>query len=344
MTDVEEDAPPRQAPGLVLDTMHTVFVARAMYVVTDLGVIDLLAGGPRSAEWLAAELGVEAVPLHQLLRTLASTGLLRTEPGAETGPAQRYSLTEVGDTLREGHPTGTRELVLTMQGPEFWNALRVLPERVATGRTGPEIVYGMPFFEYLAGNPPAGEKFNRMMIATHGGEPAAVARAYDLSWAGRVVDVGGGIGTLLLAVLERNPHLTGVLFDRPDVIGHAEANLAGRCQVIGGDFLEAVPPGADAYLLSRILHDWDDDTCVRILRTCAAAMTRGSRLLVVEKVLPGGDEPHLGKMLDLVMVTMTHGRERTAGEYGVLLEKAGLRTQRLVPTDSASSVIEAVFD
>jgi hypothetical protein len=258
-------------------------------------------------------------------------------------------LTRIGRTLLDGHPSGTRALILTMQGPTFWNALEALPERVATGRTGPEIAYGMPFFDHLRRNAQAAELFDRMMIATHSDEPQAVAQAYDFSWAERVVDVGGGIGTVLLAVLHENPHLNGTVLDLPDVADHARSHLrengaSDRCDVVAGSFLESVPAGADAYLLSRILHDWDEDTCLRILRTCAAAMTRQSRLLIVEKVLPDDDEPHLAKSLDLVMVTLTSGRERTAREYGELLNRAGLRVQRQVSTTSASSVIEAVRD
>jgi hypothetical protein len=337
------------APPTVLETMHSVFVARALYVVTDLGIPDLLAGGPRSCTDLADKVAVEAIPLHQVLRTIASTGLLHTEPGPESGPQKRYALTDSGRTLLNGHPSGTRDLILTMQGPTFWNCLDVLPERITTGRTGPEIAYGTPFFDHLRNHSHEADRFNRMMIATHGNESFVAACAYDFSWAHHVVDVGGGIGTLLLAVLGEHPHLTGTLFDLPEVAAHAQAHLADRemldrCDVASGSFLESVPPGADVYLLCRILHDWDDDTSARILRTCAEAMSPNSRLLIVEKVLPEGDEPHLGKMLDLVMLTLTNGRERTAEEYRQLLTSAGMRPQRLLPTGSASSIIEAVRD
>ncbi|HWE91004.1 MAG TPA: methyltransferase [Pseudonocardiaceae bacterium] len=334
----------------ILDTMHSAFLARALYVLAELGVADLLADGPRSGRELAEALAVEPVPLHQVLRAVASTGVLRTEPGDQTGPDQRFALTDGGQTLREGHRSGTRDLVLTMQGPVFWDCLRVLPERVATGRTGPEIAYGTTFFDYLGKDSLVAGRFHRMMVATHGGEPAAVAAGYDFSWATRIVDVGGGIGTLLLAVLDANPAIRGVVFDLPDVVSQARTHiaargLAGRCEVVGGSFLDAVPTGGDAYLVSRILHDWDDETCVRILRTCGAALRTarpaGGRLLVVEKVLPDNDEPHLGKTLDLIMLATTSGRERTAEEYRRLLARAGLRIGRIVPTDSASSVIEA---
>lgn len=335
-----------RTPRIVLDTMHATFLARALYVVTDLGVPDLLADGPMSCADLSATLGVEQVPLHQMLRAVATTGLLRTDPGPETGPQQRFSLTASGTTLQDGHPSGTRDMVLTMQGELFWNALRVLPERVAEGRTGPEIAYGKPFFELMSERPDEATRFNRMMIATSGDESAAVAGAYDFSEVERLVDVGGGIGTVLLEVLRRHPHLHGVLVDLPGVTEQASQNLAAagfaaRCDVVEGDFLGSLPAGADAYLLSRILHDWDDETCVRVLRSCARAMTGSSRLLVVEKVLPDDDEPHLGKRLDLIMAALTHGRERTATEYAELLAAAGLRTIRQVPTGTAASIVEA---
>ncbi|MEB3368632.1 methyltransferase [Saccharopolyspora mangrovi] len=337
-----------RTPRIVLDTMHATFLARALYVVTDLGVPDLLAGEPVSCANLAAGLGVTQGPLHQVLRAVATTGLLRTEPGPETGPQQRFSLTESGQALREGHPSGTRDMVLTMQGELFWNALRVLPERVAEGRTGPEIACGKPFFELMSERPEEAARFNRMMIATSGDEPAAVADAYDFSGVERLVDVGGGIGTVLLEVLHRHPHLRGVLVDLPGVTGQARENidaagLSARCEVVEGDFLDSLPAGADAYLLSRILHDWDDETCVRVLRSCARAMTASSRLLVVEKVLPDDDEPHLGKRLDLIMAALTGGRERTAAEYAELLAAAGLRAVRQVPTGTAAGVIEGAL-
>lgn len=333
------------APSIVLDTMHSAFLARALFVVADLGIADLLASGPLSCIDIAAMRGVAAMPLHQVLRSVTSIGLLRTEPGPESGPRQRFSLTVMGETLREGHPAGTRELILTMQGPAFWNSLGVLPERVATGRTGPEIAYDVPFFSYLNHNPQAAKLFNRMMIATHRDEPLAVAKAYDFSWARSVIDVGGGIGSLLLTVAEEYPQLCGTVFDLPGVADEAREHIAARdmahrCDVADGSFLESVPCGADVYLLSRILHDWDDATCVQILRTCAQAMTPASRVLLVEKVVPDGDDPHPSKMLDLVMLTMTNGRERTVGEYRELLTGAGLEMLRLVPTASASSVIE----
>lgn len=332
------------APREIQNTMFNVFMARALYVITSLGIPDLLSDGARSCRTLADKTGVRADSLHQVLRAVASTGVLSSSE--EDG--QTYALTPVGETLCTGHPSGTRDMVLTLQGP-IWDALSVLPQRLATGKTGTEIAFGLPWFDYLRQRPDKGAAFDRMMIAVHGDEPEAVARAYDFSWAQRVTDVGGGVGTLLLAVLREHPHLSGVLFDLPEGTEHAgeyieASGMADRCVTDSGSFFDAVPPGSDAYLLSHILHNCDEDSCLRVLRSCAAAMSPRSRLLVVEMVLPSGDEPHPGKMLDLAMVTLTTGRERTAREYEVLLRRAGLRLREVVPTDSAVSVLEAVLE
>lgn len=337
---------PDWAPAAVLDTLHAMFLARALYVVTRLGVPDLLAVGPRSCVDLAAELHVQPRPLHQVIRAVASTGLFAGDPGSAAGPEQVFRLTPLGATLCVGHLSGTRDLVLTMQGAVVQDSLAALPDRIATGRTGPELSRGMRFFEYLAEHPEEAASFNRMMIATHRDAPAAVARAYDLTWARTIVDVGGGLGGLVLSLLEHNSQLTGTVFDLPDVVEHAKKHIAGsgwahRCDTTGGDFFEAVPAGSDAYLLSRVLHDWDDESCVRILRTCAAAMRTSSRLLIVEMVLPADDRPHPGKTLDLIMATLTNGVERTAGEYREILVRAGLCMNAVIPTDAPVSVIEA---
>jgi predicted O-methyltransferase YrrM len=336
---------PAHAPRSVLATVHQAFLARAIYTVVELGVVDALAHGPRSCAELARALGVAAGPLHQVLRGTASSGLLRSRGGA--GADEVFALTDAGKTLLPGHPSCTRDLVLMMQGPTVLDCLEALPERVRSGRTGPEVAHGRTWFENLRADDELAASFDRMMVAIHGGEYGAVAAAYDMSWAGTVVDVGGGTGGLTVALLEANAHLRGVVHDLPDVAARAEralrqAGLAHRAEASGGSFFDHVPRGADAYLLSYVLHDWNDDDCLRILGTVAAAMTPGARLLVVENVLPAGDEPHPGRTLDLLMATLTHGRERTEEEYRRLLTRAGLRLRRVVPTASPVSVLEAV--
>jgi hypothetical protein len=331
--------PPPHAPLLEL-TFATV-LSRALYAVTERGVPDLLAEGPAAPDEVAAKVGVNPTALLQVLRALAAAGIFTH------GSDGRFGLTPVGETLVTGHPTAARDLVLTLGGPPFWAALGEMPAVLETGRTGVEIALDTSFFDYLRRHPDEEAAFNRTMIAVHGGEPAAVADAYDFAGIGTVVDVGGGLGTMLVTLLRRHPHLTGVLFDAPSVAEAAKATIAaagleGRCEPVGGDFFASVPAGGDAYVLSHIIHDWDVDACHTILRHCRGAMNPGGRILIVEMVLPPGAEPHPGKILDVIMLAVAGGRERTADEYRELLGPAGLRVERVVPTASPVSVIEAV--
>jgi len=335
------------APQVVIDSMRGVFLARALYAVAALDVADRLAAGPRCCAELADELGLQPRPLHQVLRALTGTGLLRTLPGPEIGPSQRFALTSQGQALRKAHPSGTHELITTMQGASIQDSLAMLPQRLATHRTGPELALGAPFFEHLRANPSEAAAFDRMMIALHANESVAVAHAYDFSWAHTIVDVGGGVGGFLVTVLRRYPPLFGVIAELPQVAERArrylaEHAMADRCKAVAADFFSHLPPGADAYLLTYVLHNWDDESCRAILRTCASAMTPHSRLLVVEAVLPADDSPHPGKLLDLVMVTLTKGVERETREYQQLAEQAGLRLAAEIPTNSAVSVLEFV--
>jgi hypothetical protein len=335
---------PELPPHLpVLDLMMSTVLARALYAVTERGVPDLLADGPRTPEELAAKVGVQPVPLLQVMRALAAQGLFTQ------GDDGRFGLTPAGETLVSGHPTAARDLVVTFGGPAMWQALGAMKETVETGRTGFDLALGMPFFDYLRRHPDLETTFNRTMIAVHGGEPAAVAEAYDFTGINRIVDVGGGLGTLLLTVLSRHPHLNGVLYDAPSVVEQATAAIAAaglgdRCTGEGGDFFASVPAGGDAYILSHIIHDWDEAACQTILRHCRSAMAPGGRVLIVEMVLPPGAEPHPGKTLDVIMLAVPGGRERTADEYGELLAGAGLRLERVVPTASPVSIVEAVPD
>ena len=331
--------PPPHAP--ILELTFATVVARALYAVTQRGVPDLLAEGPRTPEEVAAKVGGHPTALLQVLRALAAAGIFTH------GGDGRFGLTPVGETLVTGHPTAARDLVLTLGGPAFWAAFGAMPQVLETGRTGIEIALGTSFFDYLRQHPDEEAVFNRTMVAVHGGEPAAVAEAYDFSGIGKVVDVGGGIGTMLVTLLQRHPHLTGVLFDAPSVAEAAKdtiaaAGLEGRCERVGGDFFASVPAGGDAYVLSHILHDWPVDACHTILRNCREAMNAGGRILIIEMVLPPGAEPHPGKILDVVMLAVPGGRERTADEYGELLAPVGLRVERVVPTTSPVSVVEAL--
>lgn len=218
---------------------------------------------------------------------------------------------------------------------------------VQTGNTGFERSFGMPMFDWLAAHPMQAGMFNDTMVGFHGMEPPAVASAYDFSAFQTIADVGGSTGNLLATILAHHSGPRGTLFDLPHVVRDAGAflqqrGLADRIRIEAGSFFESVPAGADAYILSHIIHDWKLEQCLTILGHCRRAMNSGGRLLLVEMVLPDGDTPHPGKMLDMVMLTVPGGEERTASQYSALLDQAGFQLTRVVPTASAVSIVEAV--
>jgi hypothetical protein len=204
----------------------------------------------------------------------------------------------------------------------------------------------MPIFDWLAQRPEEASLFSETMVGIHGGEPPAVAAAYDFSGLGTIVDVGGATGDLLTTILQRYPESRGILYDLPHVVRDAPAliasrGLADRVRIEAGSFFDHVPAGGDAYLLSHIIHDWSEEQCLTILGHCRQAMHPGSRLLIIEMVLPAGNTPHPGKMLDMMMLVGPGGQERTEPEYAELLAKAGLKLTRVIPTASPVSVVEA---
>jgi SAM-dependent methyltransferase len=330
-------------PGLQLFEMITgLYLFWMLYVVAERGLADLLAGGPQTSVELARAAGLHEPSLYRVLRSLSSVGVFTEES------PRRFALTPLGSALKTGDPSGARDLM--MCAPWTSRAWSQFPRTVATGEDGMQLAFGMPIWEYCMQHPQDSAYLNGAVHAVGSAEPPAVAAAYDFSGVRRLVDVGGGIGALLAEVLDRYPMAEGVLFDRPDVIDEArtalaELGVAERCEVVGGDFFAALPENADVYLLSHVLHDWDDERCVTILRNCRRVMGPGGRLLIVEMVLPPGDAPHPGKILDMAMlVYSTGGVERTEEEDGDLLRRGGFRLTRVVPTQSAVSVIEAAPD
>jgi hypothetical protein len=217
---------------------------------------------------------------------------------------------------------------------------------VQTGQTGFQKSFGGPLFDWLASHPAEASLFNDTMVGIHGMEPRAVASAYDFSPFQTIADVGGSTGNLLTTILAHHPAPRGILFDLPHVVRDAPALIAqrgmtDRVQIEAGSFFDRVPAGADAYILSHVIHDWNQEQCLTILGHCRRAMSRAGRLLLVEMVLPEGDTPHPGKMLDMVMLTVPGGEERTEAEYRPLLDKAGFQLTRVVPTASLASIVEA---
>jgi O-methyltransferase domain/Dimerisation domain len=330
------EAPPRQDQLIQMATAH--WMSRILYVAAEMNLAERLAEGPRTAKELAQSTKTDAPSLYRLMRALASLGLF-TE-----GSSHRFSLTPLGDALR----TNTvRATVLTLAGDLLTKSLEQLPYSVQTGKSGFEKVFGMPFFEYLADHPTDASMFSETMVGFHGSEPAAVAAAYDFSQFETIIDVGGATGNLLATILRRHPKPRGILFDLPHVVRDAPAliearGLADRITIEAGNFFESAPTAAGAYLLSHIIHDWSEAQCLTILGNCRRMMKPKSRLLIIETVLAPGDAPHLGKMLDMFMLTLfTGAQERTEPEYRGLLDKAGFRLSRVVSTESAVSIVEA---
>ena len=317
------------------------WVAATVYAAAKLGIADHLSSGPRSAVELAGATRTHAPSLHRLMRTLAGLGILTERD------AQRFALTPLGEALETGAPGSARSTLIAFCGPAFWHSWEEMLYSLETGNTGFEKANGMPLFEYLATHPGEASYFSEAMVGFHGAEPPAVAAAYDFSAIKTLVDVGGATGNMLAAILTGHSGLRGVLFDRPHVVGDAPALLRAhgveqRVTIEAGDFFETVPAGGDAYLLSHIIHDWNEEQCLTILGHCRKVMKPDGRLLIVETVLPTGDTPHQGKVQDMVMLVVPGGQERTEAEYASLLGKAGFRLQRVVPTESVVSVVEAV--
>jgi hypothetical protein len=317
------------------------WASRLLYVAAKLNLADHLAAGPQGADTLAVTTGTHAGALYRLMRTLAGLGLL-TENGSK-----QFALTPLGEALKSDAPGFARATVLTLAGDWIWRGFEHVLYSVETGKSGLERSLGEPLFDWLGKHPADAALFSETMVGFHGTEPAAVAAAYDFSGLETLVDVGGATGDLLTTVLGSHPGIRGVLFDLPPAVVNAPAliqarGLADRVRIQTGSFFDTVPGGGDAYLLSHIIHDWTEDQCLTILGNCRKAMNPAGRLLIVEMVIPEGNVPHPGKMLDMMMLVGPGGQERTVREYRALLDKAGLRLARVVPTASAVSVVEAV--
>ncbi|HLL74380.1 MAG TPA: methyltransferase [Pyrinomonadaceae bacterium] len=317
------------------------WVSKAIYVAARLGVADLLADGPKTVEQLAAETGAHAPTLRRLLRALAGAGVFREDAEG------RYELTQFAEFLRTDVPGSQRGFALHVGESPSWQAWDGLLESVRTGESAFKRVHGMEVFPYYATHPESNEPFNSAMVELSNVVAAAVTEAYDFSRFRRIADVGGGRGGLLAAILKAAPAARGVVCDQPEVVAGARATMeaagiAERCEYAGIDFFEGVPEGADAHVLKWIIHDWDDERALTLLRNCHRSLADGGRLLLVEAVVPEGGEPSFSKWMDLQMLVMTGGRERTAAEYRALLAEAGFEMTNVIPTKSPVSIVEAV--
>lgn len=350
-------------PPIALFQMTTGFaVSQAIFTAARLNIAEHIAqfagpGADRAPGATAAGQGVatpEPVPiallasrsnshpdsLYRLLRALASVGIF-TEP-----TPRAFANTPMSTLLRPNIP-GSQYAGALMIAQHCYPAFEELLYSVQTGSPGFDKRFGAPLFDHLSTHPQEGHLFDQAMQSIHGPETPAMLAAFDFTAFKSIVDVGGGNGHTLLEVLRAAPRARGIVFDLPGVVERTTplivaAGMAERCRAEAGSFFDAVPEGADAYILRHIIHDWDDAKSVRILSRCREAMAPGGRVLVVESVIPPGDEPHPGKWLDLIMLAVPAGRERTRGQYEQLLTAAGLKLTRIVPTQSPVSVVEAV--
>jgi hypothetical protein len=336
---VQGAPPPPQAA--LTQMLSAPLITQALRVVAQLGVADLLADGPRSIDELAAETKTHAPSLYRFMRALASCGVF-TETGERV-----FELTPMAELLRADVEGSLRDLAIFMGADWHWSVWGDAIYSAKTGKVAWEHVHGKEVFPYFAEHPDAAQIFDNAMTSLSKMVSKAVVKAYDFSSIGKLADIAGGHGSLLVEILRANPHLKGLLFDVPQVIAGAPAHLeagqvAQRCELASGDFFASVPAGADAYLMKHIIHDWDDERALTILKNCHRAMPETGKLLLVEMVIPVGNEPHFGKIQDLEMLLSPGGRERTAAEYRQLFAEANFELTRIVPTESPMSVIEGV--
>ena len=316
-------------------------MSQALYVATKIGVADLLAEKPQPVSALAAATETNERALYRVLRSLASVGVFE-----ETDP-KVFALTPYAELLRSNVSGSLRNGIIFAGEEWHWRVWGNLLHSLKTGQSAWGQVHGAEVFDYFAANPVQAEIFNRAM--TDGSVMIAplVVEAYDFSGINRLTDIAGGHGYMLAQILKANPNVKGILFDVAPVIAGAGALLEGegvseRVEKVSGDFFASVPEGSDAYIMKHIIHDWDDERATRILRNINAAMAKDGKVLIVEVVVPEGNEPHYSKLLDLEMLVSPGGVERTATEYGELLSAAGLRLTRIIQTKSPYSIIEAV--
>jgi hypothetical protein len=312
---------------------------QSICVAAKLGIADLLAAKPQTAAELATTTKTHEPSLYRVLRALAGVGIF-----AETAE-HKFELTSLATVLRSDVPNSIRNFAILMGEGWLWRNNGELMHSITTGGPAQNHVHGMGSFEFFTKNAGAGAVFNRAMTSLSQAVVPAIVESYDFSAMRKLVDIAGGHGLLLAEILKANPHMQGVLFDLPSVIEGAGALLEkegvrSRVELASGDFIKSVPTGADVYVMKHIIHDWDDERSISILKCIGAAMSQGGKVLIIEMVVPEGNEPSPAKAMDLQMLIMESGKERTKDEYRRLLEAAGFRLTRIVPTKSPYSLIE----
>jgi O-methyltransferase domain/Dimerisation domain len=329
-----------QQPPLLFQMASAYWVSQAIYAAAKLGIADVLNDGRKSVDELANAIEADANSLRRLLRVLSMLNVCQITKSEE------FELTALGKALQSGVAGSLRAIVLTL-GELHYKAWGHLCESVQTGHPGFCSVFGSPMFDFLEKNSNSGEIFNLAMTDFSAFVAHALLLSYDFSGIKSLVDVGGGCGKLLTSILEVYPSLQGVILDLPGVVDAACERIRShacrdRCSAISGNFFQSIPRGGDLYLLSGVIHDWDDEAAELILKNCRNSMRPQSKVLAVECIVPEGDEPSFSKLLDLNMMVMTGGRERTEREFRELFGRSGLSITKVVSTPSPLRIIEAV--
>jgi SAM-dependent methyltransferase len=334
-----QDTPPARS---LLRLISGYQVSQAVYVVAKLGIADLLRDGPQGSDMLAQATGTDARALYRVLRTLASVGVFVEDEAA------RFGLTPMGACLQTGVPDSLRASAIST-GEGNYRAFAEVLYSVRTGKSAFEQVFGMGVYDYRAHHPEASARFNEAMTERTRQAAPAVMAAYDFSACTRVVDVGGGQGDLLIALLQAYPHLQGVLVELPHVAAAAQprleaAGLARRCEVVAGSFFDAMPSGGDVYILKSVIDSFEDDRIVRLLQHCHRAMAPQGKLLVVGQVIRPGNDPAISKLMDLALMVLAGGPVRTEAELHRLFAAAGFQLTRIIPTQAAMeySLVEGI--
>lgn len=326
---------------VMLQMMSGFWVSRGIWIAAKLGIADLLKDGPKSAAELATATDMNADSVFRVMRMLAMVGAFEHKSDG------RFANTPVSETLLSDVPGSLRYGAIAEMGEVHYEAWGNIMHSMKTGEIAFDSKFSKNVWQYFETDPEKAQNFNRYMANNSAMVSQAIIGAYDFSSCGKLIDVGGGLGGLITAILQANPNLEGAVFDAPSVVANSrhfldDAGVGGRCETIGGDFFEAVPAGFDTYMMRWIIHDWNDELSIKIFKNIRQVIPPNGKLLLFEAVVPDSSEPHFSKFMDLIMLTMTGGRERTAAEYGALVEKAGFKMTRVVPTDSFMSIVESV--
>ncbi len=334
--------PASGGPAALLRMALGFSASQVLYVAAELAIADHLAREPLTAGELAKRTSTQQDTLARLLNALVAFGVLRLDE------SQRFGLSPVGDLLRSDVPGSLRSTILFLAGPWSWRAWENLNHSVRTSEPAFDHAWGMSNFEYWERHADVSEIHDRAMAELTAAETSRILQAYDFSQFYKIVDVGGGNGSLLAAILAQHPRTTGILADLPHVIAGAPpvldaAGVRDRCDVVAGDFFSSVPEGGDAYVLKHIIHDWDEERSLTILKNCHRVMSAGATLLVIDRVLPREPVPGAadGYIADLIMLVVTPGgRERTETEFRALFESAGFELMRVVATGAPTAIVE----